>query len=340
MYKKLFCADVLNANVAAFVNVTGLTVANNIDINATNGTGTTTLGGSMTLAGASDTGVFSGNIRLQDLSAGVSETRTLQLASSVAATSGTGITFSGVISEVDSTALTGDVLSVTKVDNGVATLTGANTYTGTTNVIGGTLLVNNSTGSGTGAGSVIVDGGTTLGGTGFIAPAANNSITLNGTFAPGSLGGSSGEDISLAVSGTGNITFNAGSSFEIFSRVAGANPASANDLALISAGDWANVIFGGSSVLNVIDTTGLSSTIWADGDSWQLFDWTGVGGTPPTNGFASLNLPTLSGGLMWDTSNLYTTGFIVVAVPEPSRVLLVLLGLLGLMARRRRQVGV
>lgn len=333
-----FRADVLNADVAALVNVTGLTVANNIEINATNGTGMTTLGGSTALAGASDTGVFSGNIRLQDLSPGVAETRTLQLASSVAATSGTGITFSGTISEVDSTALTGDVLSITKVDNGVATLTGANTYTGTTNVIGGTLLVNNSTGSGTGAGSVIVDGGTTLGGTGFIAPAANNSISLNGTFAPGSLGGSSGEDISLAVSGTGNITFNASSSFEIFSRVAGANPASANDLALISAGDWANVIFGGTSVLNVIDTTGLSSTAWADGDSWKLFDWTGVGGTPPTNGFASLNLPTLSSGLMWDTSNLYTTGFIVVAVPEPSRVLLVLLGLLGLMSRRRRKL--
>lgn len=334
-----FRADVLNANVAALVNTTGLTVANNIDINATNGTGTTTVGGSTALAGASDTGVFSGNIRLQDLSPGVPETRTLQLASSVAATSGTGITFSGTISEVDSTALTGDVLSVTKVDNGVATLTGANTYTGTTNVIGGTLLVNNSTGSGTGAGSVIADGGTTLGGTGFIAPASNNSITLNGTFAPGSLGGSTGEDISLAVSGTGNITFNAGSSFEIFSRVAGANPASANDLALISAGDWANVIFGGSSVLNVIDTTGLSSTVWADGDSWKLFDWTGItAGTPPINGFASLNLPTLSGGLMWDTSNLYTTGFIVVAVPEPSRVLLVLLGLLGLMTRRRRKL--
>jgi autotransporter-associated beta strand protein len=334
-----FREDVLNANVAALVNVTGLTVANNIDVNATNGSGTATLGGSTALSGATDTGVFSGNVRLQDLSAGVSETRTLQLASSVAATSGTGITFSGVISEVDATAVTGDVLSVTKVDNGVATLTGANTYRGTTNVVGGTLLVNNSTGSGTGAGSVIVDGGTTLGGTGFIAPAANNSITLNGTFAPGSLGGSTGEDISLAVSGTGNISFNAGSSFEIFSRVAGANPASANDLALISAGDWANVIFGGSSVLNVIDTTGLSSTIWADGDSWQLFDWTGItAGTPPTNGFASLNLPTLSGGLMWDTSNLYTTGFIVVAVPEPSRVLLVLIGLLGLMTRRRRKM--
>jgi autotransporter-associated beta strand protein len=334
-----FREDVLNANVAALVNTTGLTVANNIDINATNGAGTTTVGGSTALTGASDTGVFSGNIRLQNLSPGVPEIRTLQLASSVAATSGTGIAFNGTISEVDSTALTGDVLSVTKVDNGVATLTGANTYTGATNVIGGTLLVNNSTGSGTGAGSLTVDGGTTLGGTGFIAPAANNSITLNGTFAPGSLGGSTGEDISLAVSGTGNITFNAGSSFEIFSRVAGANPASANDLALISAGNWANVIFGGSSVLNVIDTTGLSSTVWADGDSWKLFDWTGItAGTPPTNGFASLNLPTLSGGLMWDTSNLYTTGVIVVAVPEPSRVLLVLLGLLGLMSRRRRKL--
>lgn len=331
-----FREDVANANVAALVNVTGLTVANNIDVNATIGTGTATIGGNSTLTGASDTGVFSGNIRLQDLSAGMAEARTLRLASSVAATSGTGITFSGTISEVDTTAVTGDVLSVTKVDAGVATLTGANTYTGTTTVAGGTLLVNNTTGSGTGMGSVIVDASTTLGGTGSIAPATNNSITLNGTFAPGSLGGSSGEDISLAVSGTGNISFNAASTFEIFSRTAGVNPTSANDLALISAGDWANIVFGGSSVLNVIDTTS-SSITWTDGDKWQLFDWSGIAsGTAPLTGFASLNLPTLSGGLLWDTSSLYSTGYIIVAVPEPSRVLLVLLGLLSLMIRRRR----
>jgi autotransporter-associated beta strand protein len=331
-----FREDVANANVAALVNVTGLTVANHIDVNATNGTGTATIGGSSALTGASDTGVFSGNIRLQNLSAGIAESRTLRLASSVAATSGTGITFSGTISEVDTTAVTGDVLSVTKVDAGVAALTGANTYTGTTTVAGGTLLVSNTTGSGTGAGSVVVNASTVLGGTGSIAPAANNSITFNGTFAPGSLGGSSGEDISLAVSGTGNITFNAGATFEIFSRVAGTNPASANDLALISAGDWGKIVFGGSSVLNVIDTTS-SSTTWADGDKWQLFDWSGIAsGTAPLIGFASLNLPTLSGGLNWDTSGLYTSGFITVVVPEPSRVLLFMLGLLSLMTRRRR----
>jgi autotransporter-associated beta strand protein len=254
----------------------------------------------------------------------------------VAATSGTGITFSGTICEVDTTAVTGDVLSVTKIDAGVATLSGANTYTGTTTVAGGTLLVSNTTGSGTGAGSVVVNASTILGGTGSIAPAANNNITFNGTFAPGSLGGSSGEDISLAVSGTGNITFNAGATFEIFSRVAGTNPTSANDLALISAGDWANIVFGGSSVLNVIDTTS-SSITWTDGDKWQLFDWSGIAsGTAPLTGFASLNLPMLSGGLLWDTSSLYSTGYIIVAVPEPSRVLLVLLGLLSLMIRRRR----
>lgn len=329
-----FRADVLNANVAALVNVTGLTVANNIDVNATNGTGTATLGGSTALSGASDTGVFSGNIRLQDLSAGVSEARTLRLTSSVAATSGTGIVFSGVIGEADATPVTGDVLSVMKVDAGVATLTGANTYTGTTTVAGGTLLVSNTTGSGTGLGSVVVDAGTTLGGTGFMAPAANNSITLNGTFAPGSLGGVSGEDISLAVSGSGNISFNAAASFEIFSRTAGANPASANDRAVISAADWSNIIFGGSSVLNVIDTTS-SSLTWQNGDSWQLFDWSGIAtGTP--GAFATLNLPTLDPGLFWDTTGLYTTGHIIVAVPEPSRALLLLCGLLGLLLRRRR----
>ncbi|MBK8041164.1 MAG: autotransporter-associated beta strand repeat-containing protein [Verrucomicrobiaceae bacterium] len=332
-----FRSDVVNPNVALLANTTGLTVANNINVNATNGTGTTTIGGSSTLSAATDTGTFSGAISLQDLQAGASEARILRLASSVAATSGTGITFSGVISQVDSTPVTGDVLSVTKVDAGVATLTGANTYTGTTTVEGGTLLANNTTGSATGLGSVVVNASTTLGGTGFIAPAANNSITINGTFAPGSLGGSTGEDISLAVTGTGNINFNAAATFEIFSNAGGVNAATANDKAVISAADWSNIIFGGSSVLNVVDTTGTSSTSWANGDSWQLFDWSGIATGSPGS-FATLNLPTLSGILFWDTTNLYTTGHIVVVVPEPTRALLFMLGLLGLMMRRRRQM--
>ena len=44
------------------------------------------------------------------------------------------------------------------------------------------------------------------------------------------------------------------------------------------------------------------------GQSFNLFDWTIVSGT-----FAYISLPTLAGGLAWNTSQLYTTGVLIVA---------------------------
>ena len=51
-----------------------------------------------------------------------------------------------------------------------------------------------------------------------------------------------------------------------------------------------------------------------------------------------LELPTLTGLLGWDTSNLYTAGTLgIVAVPEPTRMVLMLLGAASLVANRRRR---
>jgi autotransporter-associated beta strand protein len=58
--------------------------------------------------------------------------------------------------------------AITKIGSGTLTLTGANTYTGTTTVSAGTLQVSNGIGSGTGTGPVNVNVGT-LGGKGIIA---------------------------------------------------------------------------------------------------------------------------------------------------------------------------
>jgi len=51
--------------------------------------------------------------------------------------------------------------------------------------------------------------------------------------------------------------------------------------------------------------------------------------------FSAFDLPDLGGGLLWDTSNLYSTGAITV-VPEPATLALVALGALALVRRRRR----
>ena len=75
-------------------------------------------------------------------------------------------TFSGVIQDGGINPGTGG--SLVKLGRGTLTLTGANTYTGTTTVSAGVLRIGNTLGSGTGMGAVNVNGGT-LGGKGTIA---------------------------------------------------------------------------------------------------------------------------------------------------------------------------
>jgi fibronectin-binding autotransporter adhesin len=82
-----------------------------------------------------------------------------------------------------------------------------------------------------------------------------------------------------------------------------------------------------------------------NGDSWQLFDWQGLqsfnldfGGR--TYDDIAMNLPTLREGLIWDIDRLINTGHLsVTSVPEPGRVLLLLLGIMILAMRRRRKGG-
>jgi hypothetical protein len=81
------------------------------------------------------------------------------------------------------------------------------------------------------------------------------------------------------------------------------------------------------------------------GQIFNLLDWTVSlsgfsAGTNYRDGSGDngdqFNLPDISAsGLVWDVS-LFTSNGLVVVVPEPSRALLLLLGLFGLLARRRR----
>jgi fibronectin-binding autotransporter adhesin len=86
-----------------------------------------------------------------------------------------------------------------KVGAGTLALGSANTYTGNTQITGGTLMVNNTSGSGTGSGTVTVtNAGSVLAGTGIVS----GTVTMN-----------SGSAIAPGNGGVGTLRLNNNTSF-------------------------------------------------------------------------------------------------------------------------------
>ena len=117
---------------------------------------------------------------------------------SITTTAGS-LSISGAISDGAGTA------SISKLGTGTLTLSGNNTYDGTTTINAGTLLANNTAGSATGTGPVSLLANTTLGGTGAIAGAV--SFTGTTQLQPGAAAGAAGD---LAA---GGLTLVAGTTY-------------------------------------------------------------------------------------------------------------------------------
>ena len=174
-----------------------------------------------------------------------------------------------------------------KEGSGKWTLAGNNTYTGTTTVNGGALIVNGNQSAATGTMKVNAAG--TLAGSGSIGGAT----TIDGVLAPG--------NNSLAtLTFVSNLTFTTNGVAALgISR----NPI-ANDLVAVN----------GTLTLNgALDVVNTSPEIFADGDSFQLFSAATI-----TGNFSSITLPALDAGLAWNTTALNSSGVIsVVAVTTP-----------------------
>jgi autotransporter-associated beta strand protein len=166
-----------------------------------------------------------------------------------------------------------------KTGAGVLNLNGTNTYTGSTTVNAGTLLVNGSLAGG----PVGVASGGTLGGTGVISGAV--TVNAGGTMAPGGLG-------KLTVNN--NLTLAGGSSTAMQVQ----HSPRTNSSVTIS-GSLTN---GGTLLVN----GGLDL---AAGDTFKLFNAASYFGT-----FTNVILPVLHAGLGWNTSLLNSSGTISVIV--------------------------
>lgn len=267
--------------------------------------------------------------------------------------------------------------NLAKAGDGWATMTVNNGYTGTTTVTAGILQVGRNgigdTGADNNAGGIIVQTGATLAGTGIVRGKGTGFTQhlISGNLKPGDLAGESTGTLTF----NGNTKFeNATVSLQIFrasfvdygltaydlnndgaidstydSRVTGlpatyssllAEPVTPNAHDHLEINGTLTVTGTKFSIVN----TGYSAQI---GDVFNLVDWVGtlagslnvgdrirVGGETGTD----LDLPTLGGGYRWDTSLFASQGILIVtAVPEPSRAVLVLLGLLMVTHRRRRR---
>jgi len=232
------------------------------------------------------------------------------------------------------------VVSVTKTGVGTQTLSSANTYTGTTIVNQGTLVLS---GSGSFANSVTVDvgagatldtsgvtGGTYTFGTGQALKGSGTLIgnqIVNGALQPGNSPG--------VLTFTGNLTLGsfANSTFEIQSGT-----------------PIRGTTYDGVTVNNLLTYAGtltLSLTTLVSDGTYNLFDFASFGGNFGSVAFAGGGYTgsfTHNLGIWSATSNgqnfsftLVSGDLIISAIPEPSTALLFALGLLTLRLRKRRK---
>jgi len=119
---------------------------------------------------------------------------------------------------------------------------------------------------------------------------SGGTVTMNGAFRPGNGPG--------VVSFANDLSFGAGASLEI--EIGGLTAGSQHDKLSIAS----DLALDGELEVSLINGFNPSA-----GQSFNILDWGSLAGT-----FSSISLPTLT-GLIWNTSQLYSTGVLSVAIP-------------------------
>lgn len=259
-------------------------------------------------------------------------------------------------------------LNIVKAGNGWATLTLDNAYTGTTTVSAGILQVGKAGVGDTGAtnaagttvlsaatlaGSGVVQGSSTINSGAFVSP-GDNAGNAQGTLTfNGNVNFASGSTITMGVqrasyNNTGNLDYGSGAAYTswINGIPSDAYSSALSDPLLANQHDKVNVsgtLTWAAGTKVTLVNNGYNPMA---GDIFNLFDWFGIiaggfnAGDPLRIGNETgtdLDLFDLGGGFRWDTSLFTSQGILVVVAPEPSRMILLFVGLLGLGFTRRRR---
>lgn len=171
----------MNGGVTSLITAGNVTLTNSVDMNVASGGQAAVIGGS-----TAQVSTFSGNVVKYNNGGTGSNSQNLIM---TAAAGGTFV-MTGVMNDTGA-----NNLLVTKMGQGVAKVTSANTYSGTTQINDGTYLVDNTAGSGTGVGAVYVNSVT--------ATTTTAGVTYNSNVV--TVADTSGLKVGQSVSGTSYI---------------------------------------------------------------------------------------------------------------------------------------
>ena len=239
--------------------------------------------------------------------------------------SGSSYTFAGTIG-ADGSGIGNNNLALTKLGEGTQILTGTNTYTGATNVSAGTLVVN---GSIVGAGGDVTVSGGVLGGNGSIA--RNLVIQSGGNVAPGT-------SVGVLTIG-GNVEFSGTYQWELGSLVDNASGIAGTNWDLVSMA--LGSLSGSAPKINIAGVDPTDDVFWKSSHVWNIV--TGIGASTLDTTGGDITGYNKQYGYFDTTASGDGTGGILqltwTPVPEPSSIVLMAAGLIGLIAyawRKRR----